>query len=152
MLQQKILLNLDPAKILFSFNNTQNRLTDTDADDVEVIHTSTLSFTQPIGTIDFYPNGKRTKKSLILCGYCLNSNYYFFLGGKKQPGCFWDLTPRCSHQRAFEFYAESIYNPEFSAFGCIESIDDLKKEKCTKDSNGNLLMGGESNERKLVEY
>lgn len=95
---------------------------------MEVIHTSTLSFTQPIGTIDFYPNG-----------------------GKSQPGCSWDLTARCSHQRAFEFYAESIYNPEFSAFGCVESLDYyLKEEKCTKDSNIKYpLMGGEtSNDRK----
>lgn len=92
---------------------------------MEVIHTSTLSFTQPIGTIDFYPNG-----------------------GKSQPGCRWDLTARCSHQRAFEFYAESIYNPKFSAFGCIESLDYLKVEKCTKVSNGFALMGGEpSNDR-----
>lgn len=121
------IVGLDPARVLFSFDNTENRLTDTDADYVEVIHTSILSFAQPIGTIDFYPNG-----------------------GKSQPGCQWDLTARCSHQRAFEFYAESIYNPEFNAFGCIESkLDYLKEEKCTKNSNEYPLMGSElSNDRK----
>lgn len=89
---------------------------------MEVIHTSSgrLSFTQPIGTIDFYPNG-----------------------GQTQPGCGWDPTARCSHRRSWELYVESIYNQNFAAFGC-DSFHNLKHGMC-KDDNLTLdgLMGGE---------
>ena len=58
------LIGLDPAYPLFSMVNTDQRLDTTDAEFVDVIHThsgllitSGLSFLDPIGHVDFYPNG-----------------------------------------------------------------------------------------------
>lgn len=122
------IIGLDPALPFFSFNDTRNRLAHTDADYVEVIHTSSgrLSFTQPIGTIDFYVNG-----------------------GKSQPGCGWDPTALCSHRRSWELYVESIYNPEFAAIGC-DSFHNLKHGMCRDDnSTADLAMGGEPGNDKV---
>ncbi|KAJ8959599.1 hypothetical protein NQ318_021784 [Aromia moschata] len=87
---------LDPALPEFSLNDTSNRLTATDADYVDVIHTDSGVFGIPIsiGHADFYPNGGRAL----------------------QPGCLpSDLVGRlanhvvaCSHVRAWRLYAQSV--------------------------------------------
>lgn len=61
-----IIIGLDPAYPLFTKKNTAVRLTFSDADYVQIIHTGTqrLSISYPIGHADFYPNW-----------------------GDKQPGC-----------------------------------------------------------------
>lgn len=115
------IIGLDPASYLFSYAEVDERLAETDADIVQVIHTNagTFGFMQPLGTIDFYPNGI----------------------GKKQPGCFWSVG--CSHQRSHAFFIESIYNPEFYAIQC-DSFDSLLKNNCT--TNNEIIvekMGGE---------
>lgn len=53
-----IIVALDPAYPLFSKSKHEERLARTDADYVQVIHTSTgqLSIPYPIGHADFYPN------------------------------------------------------------------------------------------------
>lgn len=53
-----IIIGLDPAYPLFSKSKHDERLTYTDADYVQVIHTSIgqLSIPYPIGHADFYPN------------------------------------------------------------------------------------------------
>lgn len=55
------IVGLDPALPFFRYNDLNGRLTDTDADYVEVIHTSggKLGFSKPIGKASFYPNGKK---------------------------------------------------------------------------------------------
>lgn len=61
-----VIFGLDPASMLFDFLETEERLCDTDADYVQIVHTDSghYSFEFPIGHADFYPNG-----------------------GKRQPGC-----------------------------------------------------------------
>lgn len=53
------IIGLDPAGPLFNVNDAPNRLASTDAEYVEVIHTDTpnLGIGDPIGDVDFYPNG-----------------------------------------------------------------------------------------------
>lgn len=53
------IVGLDPASPLFKYNNVEDRLAETDASYVEVIHTcaGTLGFSQPLGVASFYPNG-----------------------------------------------------------------------------------------------
>lgn len=111
---------LDPALPLFKFENVDERLADTDADHVEVVHSCAgiVAFSQALGTADFYPNG-----------------------GRAQPGCGWDITGVCSHQRAYHFYLESIYNPQFYAVEC-DSFENLQKGNCSI-VNQMQLMGGE---------
>uniref|UniRef100_A0ABD2WZP2 phospholipase A1 n=1 Tax=Trichogramma kaykai TaxID=54128 RepID=A0ABD2WZP2_9HYME len=81
------IVGLDPALPLFHFAKTGSRLSKTDANIVEVIHTNggLLGYLSAIGTIDFYPNG-----------------------GSIQPGCYFDFGGICSHLRSYEFFAESI--------------------------------------------
>lgn len=56
-----VIVGLDPASVLFDFEDTNKRLADTDADYVQVIHTDGghYSIEYPIGHADFYPNGGR---------------------------------------------------------------------------------------------
>ncbi|KXJ76141.1 hypothetical protein RP20_CCG010246 [Aedes albopictus] len=77
---------LDPANPCFNEGESLSGLSRGDASWVDVIHSNVrvLGKRDPIGDIDFYPNG-------------LNS---------VQPGC---LTVICSHSRAWEYYAESVY-------------------------------------------
>lgn len=50
---------LDPAKPIFEIKDDTERLDASDAEFVQVIHTASgfLSFLEPVGHADFYPNG-----------------------------------------------------------------------------------------------
>ncbi|CAH0722830.1 unnamed protein product, partial [Brenthis ino] len=101
---------LDPAQPCFRTSNRVERLDETDADFVDVIHTNGrllqkigFGLPDPIGHADFYPNG-----------------------GMKQPGCanktnsIWarllPISPSklqqaiCSHGRAYLLFTESLIN------------------------------------------
>jgi len=120
---------LDPAYPLFSIKNTDSRLDTTDAEFVDVVHTNSgtlihdsLSFPQAIGHVDFFVNG-----------------------GHSQPGCgiisgdIIDLIHGCSHERAPEYFKESINSPiGFMATLC-DSYDHYKKGSCS--ANPTSLMG-----------
>lgn len=56
-------MGLDPASPWFTHKDVDERLAETDASYVEVIHTSagTLGFSQPIGMASFYPNGGKSQ-------------------------------------------------------------------------------------------
>lgn len=112
---------MDPASYLFRYDKVDKRLAETDADIVEVIHTNgnRFGFKQPLGTIDYYPNG-----------------------GMSQPSCLWSIG--CSHRRAYAFFIESINNPEFYAHRC-DSLEDLQRNNCTNLSEVQK-MGGEPGE------
>lgn len=77
---------LDPAKPCFKEGELLNGLGRGDATFVDIIHSDSgaLGKSDPIGDADFYPNGI---VSLM-------------------PGC---LTIFCSHSRAYEYFAESVY-------------------------------------------
>lgn len=73
---------------------------------------------KPIGTVNFYPNNGRSQ-----LGWCI-----------------FDYTGSCSHSRAYEYFAESVYTPvKFWAKSC-ETLEDMKKFEC---AGGAAHMGGE---------
>ncbi|XP_050091075.1 phospholipase A1-like [Anopheles aquasalis] len=80
---------LDPANPCFNEGESLSGIQRGDADFVDIIHTNAkvLGKRDPIGDADFYPNGVVSV----------------------QPGCF---DPACSHKRAWELYAETVY-PEY---------------------------------------
>ncbi|XP_060827402.1 pancreatic lipase-related protein 2 [Bombus pascuorum] len=94
---------LDAAYPLYMNTGGDGHLTKTDAMFVDVIHTDggNFGFPNPLGHVDFYPNG----------------------GKPIQPGCNLDSVIRrsvsrlinhyivCGHNRAWMFYAESVTNP-----------------------------------------
>ncbi|TGZ48552.1 Pancreatic lipase-related protein 2 [Temnothorax longispinosus] len=94
---------LDPAYPLYMNTGEDGHLTWADAVFVDVIHTDggNFGFPQPLGHVDFYPNG----------------------GGRRQPGCDLKSIVRmgfrriinqyitCGHNRAWRYYAESVENP-----------------------------------------
>nr|XP_049696569.1 lipase member I isoform X5 [Helicoverpa armigera] len=89
---------LDPSRRQWGANSA--RLRRTDAAYVEVIHTDGSGlFSNGIGTalgdIDIYANG-----------------------GSNQPGC---LTNTCSHERAYELFAASMFNTNLKAVPCSSS-------------------------------
>lgn len=100
-------IGLDPARPLFKKAEPGQRIHQTDAEHVEIIHTNGgfLGIMDTIGDTDFYPNG-----------------------GSRQPGCGVDLFGVCAHARAYYYFAESITNPTgFVATGqnsyYIEAMD-----------------------------
>lgn len=117
------IIGLDPASPLFSLDNVDKRLDKSDAHYVEIIHSNAgfLGLSHPLGHASFYPNG-----------------------GKKQPGCGWDLISVCAHSRSYIYYAESIYNDKrFYAWQC-ESYDEIVDGKCNvNDTTPIVLMGSE---------
>ncbi|XP_068632523.1 lipoprotein lipase [Battus philenor] len=94
------------------------RLTKSDAQFVEVIHTDSSGpfangLMDALGHIDFYPNG-----------------------GSKQPGCF--LSNICSHNRAWELFTATLnVSNELKGNRCA-SITQLNRDRCNGDS---LSMG-----------
>ncbi|XP_055610292.1 lipase member H-A-like [Uranotaenia lowii] len=87
------IVGLDPAGPLFSISSSDNRIDISDAKSVVVIHTNGgfLGFYEPLGTVDFYPNG-----------------------GISQPGCGMDFTGMCSHSRAWELFGASLWEPDWN--------------------------------------
>ncbi|XP_055628001.1 vitellogenin-1-like isoform X2 [Toxorhynchites rutilus septentrionalis] len=77
---------LDPANPCFNEGEALGGIYRGDADFVDIIHSNAkvLGKRDPIGDVDFYPNGVVSV----------------------QPGC---LNPSCSHARAWELYAETVY-------------------------------------------
>ncbi|XP_070163086.1 pancreatic lipase-related protein 2 [Polyergus mexicanus] len=115
---------LDPASPLFEtisgIVDPEYRLDPTDAQFVDVIHTSgpTFGFLAPLGHADFYPND----------------------GKIPQPGCsFVPTITYCSHSRAHQLMTESIGSTVgFKARMC-ESWEKYKEQLC--DYNPVVLMG-----------
>uniref|UniRef100_A0A5F9CCL8 Lipase member H n=1 Tax=Oryctolagus cuniculus TaxID=9986 RepID=A0A5F9CCL8_RABIT len=105
---------LDPAGPKFSGKPSYSRLHYTDAKFVDVIHSDAngLGIQEPLGHIDFYPNG-----------------------GKKQPGCPKSIFSgiefiKCDHQRAvYLFMAALESNCNFVSFPC-QSYQDYKSSLC----------------------
>lgn len=77
---------LDPANPCFNEGEALSGICRGDADFVDIIHSNAkvLGKRDPIGDVDFYPNGVVSV----------------------QPGC---LNPACSHARAWELYAETVH-------------------------------------------
>ncbi|PNF41741.1 Pancreatic lipase-related protein 2 [Cryptotermes secundus] len=130
---------LDPAEPHFSKTDPVVRLDPTDADFVDVIHTDAgpfisggLGILQPVGHVDFYPNG-----------------------GIEQPGCHEDVISHmrkgsgnfyrgirkmisCNHIRSYQYFTESI-NPGLCYFMGTEcgSWEEFQNGSCFSCSRGN---------------
>lgn len=91
---------LDPAFPEYSLADVSRRLTPSDADYVDVIHTDAGIFGMPfsVGHADFYPNEGKALQPGCQPSYLLNE------------GSFVNLVIGCSHIRAWQLYAESILN------------------------------------------
>ncbi|XP_035130561.3 lipase member H [Callithrix jacchus] len=105
---------LDPAGPLFNGKPPQDRLDPSDAQFVDVIHSDTdaLGYKEPLGNIDFYPNG-----------------------GLDQPGCPKTILGgfqyfKCDHQRSVYLYLSSLREScTITAYPC-DSYQDYRNGKC----------------------
>ncbi|XP_071050523.1 pancreatic lipase-related protein 2-like [Onthophagus taurus] len=112
---------LDPAGPGYKEKPPEDRLCRSDANFVDVIHTDggVLGIKEPLGHIDFYPNG----------------------GVRKQAGCK-TTNMACSHKRAPLYFAESITSKKFIA-GYCDSFDDVVDKKYNKKITA--IMGEDAN-------
>lgn len=78
---------MDPAWFLYDSCGTKCRISTESGKNVEILHTNDRIIGNPnqLGHLDFYPNG-----------------------GKKQPGCIFDIFGLCSHHRSLLYYLESL--------------------------------------------
>ncbi|XP_043674637.1 phospholipase A1 [Vespula pensylvanica] len=103
------IIGLDPAGPSFSSNKCSERLCETDAEYVQIIHTSNhLGTERTLGTVDFYMNN-----------------------GKNQPGCGRFFSEVCSHSRAVIYMAECIKH-ECCLIGIPKSKSSQPISSCTK--------------------
>lgn len=79
-----VIIALDPASVLFDYFDTEKRLTENDAEYVQVIHTDSghYSFEYPLGHADFYPNGGKNQPG------CQLKNVFASLVGKSHRSSF----------------------------------------------------------------
>lgn len=114
------IVGLDPASVGFSVGSANDRLDKADANYVEVVHTSSLGMSSPIGHVDHYPNGFSSR----------------------MPGCGVDVSSACSHGRAYDYFAESITSTKgFAATRCRDHLEIINDKSCT--SRGTAKFGGE---------
>nr|BAO01446.1 pancreatic lipase [Thunnus orientalis] len=121
---------LDPAEPYFQDTPVSVRLDISDATFVDVIHTDGLPFnsklglgmSQPVGHIDFYPNGGE-----LMPGCSRNR------GRPADLDAFWQGTKKfdaCNHVRAHQYYSESIVKPQgFLGYPCSDK-DSFAAGKC----------------------
>ncbi|XP_053688797.1 uncharacterized protein LOC128738017 [Sabethes cyaneus] len=130
---------LDPAGPLFESQHPHARLDDSDAGFVDVIHSNGenlilggLGSWQPMGAVDFYPNGGRVQHG------CSN----LFVGAVTD--IIWappsiEGRSLCNHRRAYKFFIDSVA-PKclFPAFPCDNYENFLKGDcfSCKRIENG----------------
>nr|CAI5836298.1 unnamed protein product [Callosobruchus analis] len=126
---------LDPAGPLFEAQDPRARLDETDAAFVDVIHSNGenlilggLGSSQPMGHVDFFPNGGRMQKgcSHLFVGAVTDIIWSTAVEGRSL----------CNHRRAYKFFIDSI-SPRchFPAFPC-GSYDDFLAGKCFPCTEG----------------
>ncbi|KAF6211246.1 hypothetical protein GE061_014363 [Apolygus lucorum] len=118
---------LDPALPLFYTTRPPWRISDTSADVVDVIHTSSygLGIHYRAGTVDFFVNGV----TITQPGCGIPGSSYFFM----------DYDPVCAHYRVVQLFVESITKPHSLLARQCESMDDLENGRC--DDNDVAEMG-----------
>ncbi|XP_029158872.1 uncharacterized protein LOC114931098 [Nylanderia fulva] len=142
---------LDPAGPLFESQDTRARLDATDANFVDVIHSNGeqlilggLGSWQPMGDVDYYPNGGKVQSgcSNIFLGAVSDIIWSSAVEGKSL----------CNHRRAYKFFTDSV-SPKcrFPAFPCDEGYEGLLKGECFPCSKNSMdrscgNMGYYSNE------
>jgi len=122
---------LDPGRHGFDQESADNiRLGKEDGDLVDIIHTSKIGFLDPLGHLDFYPNGG---ESQVCEGVGDKINFCDL-----QAGGGWE------HQRAVQYYEESILSStKFK--GCQaeswEHFIELGEERLVSTDEENVCMG-----------
>uniref|UniRef100_A0A673BGC9 Triacylglycerol lipase n=1 Tax=Sphaeramia orbicularis TaxID=375764 RepID=A0A673BGC9_9TELE len=121
---------LDPTEPYFEGCNASVRLDSSDASFVDVIHTDAYPFnsklglgmTQPVGHVDFYPNGGE------LMPGCKSNK-----GKPTELDAIWEGTANfdaCNHVRAYQYYSESVVKAQgFMGYPCPDK-DSFASEKC----------------------
>ncbi|KAH8352379.1 hypothetical protein KR084_003811, partial [Drosophila pseudotakahashii] len=108
---------LDPAKPLYLVQDKTQKLDPTDAKFVDVVHTDVLmlGLLEAVGHVDFYLNMGVEQPN---CGP-INQSKSFYLTSNSLTFCFPVETHFCYHNRAADYYAESITTPDgFYGFYC----------------------------------
>ncbi|CAL1299426.1 unnamed protein product [Larinioides sclopetarius] len=137
---------LDPALPLFSSNSILHRLTYTDADFVDVIHTNIdiLGFGIPeaIGHQDFYPNGGYDQPECVANQDSVTPGPNEALEGENLGDPLGIDVNVCDHSAATLYYMESIDPSEcvFLAVMC-DSYQDFQAGACLNGSNLITKMG-----------
>lgn len=112
---------MDPAGPLFKGQISSSRLDYTDADFVDVIHTdSELGIQDPIGHLNFYPNGGKRQSG------CLSKSGANNTSNDGLETIQMRIDPKgdvigiisCSHGRSHQFYAQSVSRCPFTAIKC----------------------------------
>uniref|UniRef100_A0A8D3B1W7 Triacylglycerol lipase n=1 Tax=Scophthalmus maximus TaxID=52904 RepID=A0A8D3B1W7_SCOMX len=141
---------LDPAEPYFQDSDASVRLDTSDAAFVDVIHTDGLPFnsklglgmSQPMGHIDFYPNGGE-----LMPGCKANK------GRPTDLDAIWEGTKKfdgCNHARAHQYYSESMAKPQgFLGFPCSDK-DSFAAGKCFPCENGQCPLMGHDADRFTV--
>ncbi|KAM6997569.1 inactive pancreatic lipase-related protein 1-like [Tautogolabrus adspersus] len=142
---------LDPTEPYFKDTDAAVRLDTSDALFVDVIHTDGLPFdsklglgmTQPVGHIDFYPNGGE-----LMPGCSANR------GKPTDLDAFWEGTKKfdpCNHVRSYQYYSESIVKPKgFVGFPCSDK-DSFAKGKCFPCVDKCPMMGHSADKFTLTD-
>ncbi|KAF3708608.1 Inactive pancreatic lipase-related protein 1 [Channa argus] len=141
---------LDPTEPYFQDTNSTVRLDTSDATFVDVIHTDGLPFnsklglgmSQPVGHIDFYPNGGE-----LMPGCSANK------GQPTDLDAIWESTKKfdaCNHVRAYQYYSESIGKPKgFVGFPCSDK-DSFAAGLCFPCGNSQCPLMGHSADKYTV--
>lgn len=135
---------LDAAYPLYMNTGSEGHLARTDATFVDVIHTDggILGFPDPLGHVDFYPNGGKPEQpgcnlenafqrslSRFINQYSKKSPKESFLprANERRFCLLFLLAVACGHHRAWMFYAESVTNPfGFPASRCAKWRPDIR--------------------------
>jgi len=120
-----VIISLDPAGPLFSYDDPTQRIDSSDGEYVEVIYTNAgmLGFDRPVGHANFWPNF-----------------------GRSQPGCGADVGGGCAHGRSVTLHAESI-TQVFTGHQCV-SFEEIERDECTR-TGVTGRMGGPYGSRQL---
>jgi len=119
--QLPAIYGLDPAGPMFLKSSAAGKLDKSDAKYVEVIHTAGMKFghDKPLGHVDFYVNG-----------------------GRKQPGCIFDVLGQCAHMRSLFLFTEGITSENgFYGLKC-SSRDQIDRDGC-HNTDGTIRKMGE---------
>ncbi|CAG4937958.1 unnamed protein product [Colias eurytheme] len=130
---------LDPAAPYFSNTVTLVRLDRSDAEYVDIIHSNAMplyfsgfGMSEPIGHVDFYPNGGSTQPG------CKAEN-----AGNQRSGDMYQQVAKfvaCDHERSYDFFTESIApSCPFMAIQC-KSYEAFLEGNCTTCDNKHLCI------------
>lgn len=147
----KRISGMDPACPGFNKSTSAQRLDMTDADWVDVTHTSgAFGIQQPIGHINFYPNGGRTQAGCVPHNH---KNMFDLFGAtcaetmKEDEDAVWY---RCSHSRAVDYYVESLTSKcQFVGTQC-DSYDNFQNGVCTLTQNKKAIMAWYSDKNMIT--